>query len=478
MACISKTRMPFQDFGHNLNLDVCSSPHFRRKRQNQPFNSQSRAELLLGIRKAATQDHLASKATESLRWLWFSEIVENLMVAWHRRDILACRYKFKDYKEGSSTIYHIFQYFFPGERHRRAFLGILQTAFELEQNQPATLTSSNIPDPKRASLKRDRSSLGEVDSGFDQDSTAPSTKRSRARGALSSRGFACHFYKRFPSTHVSCLGYHFAKLKDENQHLHRCHLAPEYYCPVCGDTFATQAAVDRHIALRTCEHRHVAFHGVTTAQAQSISRILRSRGRTDEARWYDVWSILFPGCPPPLTPYRADLQTEITSQIQVFYRQSERQQMIEARLRQSGLIADAGFVDGHNPEILTQAVRVVMGCFDMVIDAYHTQAQEERAAVMGPGLSDDDNGLTGGDQAIIPSSLDHITPVQLQRPNPTVSYPADITHQWVMDTESSAISHNPANSFVDIPQLFENPTFLDNSDFANFFQEDGDNEGR
>ncbi|KAI0129759.1 hypothetical protein BJ170DRAFT_286568 [Xylariales sp. AK1849] len=233
-------------------------------------------------------------------------------------------------------------------------------------SQSPTLAGSSATASNTTGLKRDNSSLTDVDSAFGPQPSAPSVKRQRAKGQLSSGGFACHYYKRYPSAHISCLGYHFKKLKDVNQHLNRCHRGPAIHCPTCGTEFATEPAMNGHIVSRTCQRRDFIFQGMTRGQVQDIAKILNSR-RSDEDRWFMVWDVLFPGHLRPDSPYRTDLANEVTLDLQKFYQSEECQPILWSILDDDRT--------GQTPADIIRSL-------DRVVEAFRARAEEERRSTL------------------------------------------------------------------------------------------------
>jgi len=85
------------------------------------------------------------------------------------------------------------------------------------------------------------------------------------------------------------------------QHLYHSHAQPDY-CPLCYATFKSNAELGQHLRARVCEEvppREV--DGLTKEQVLALNQ---SQGRggpeaSAEARWTEIWSILFPQQPRP-----------------------------------------------------------------------------------------------------------------------------------------------------------------------------------
>lgn len=91
-------------------------------------------------------------------------------------------------------------------------------------------------------------------------------QRSR-HGANPSRNWACPFFKLDPNSHRLCRKHSFRLVADVRVHIHRKHT------------------------------------GDTTEDTLAKIRGGGARSKTNEERWYDMWSILYPGKEAPLEPY-------------------------------------------------------------------------------------------------------------------------------------------------------------------------------
>ncbi|KAI0966623.1 hypothetical protein F4678DRAFT_268667 [Xylaria arbuscula] len=112
---------------------------------------------------------------------------------------------------------------------------------------------------------------------------------------------ACPFYKMDPWKFDQCLAYKMSKMSYVKQHLLRYHDEPDY---------------------------------VTAEQKRDIQRA-NGRKITSESKWYQVWSILFPGAKRPDTPFvEAHYSSEVLSSIQTFYHKSGSPHILEETLLQ------------------------------------------------------------------------------------------------------------------------------------------------
>lgn len=86
------------------------------------------------------------------------------------------------------------------------------------------------------------------------------------------------------------------------QHLHRVHKRPDHYCPCCFAAFKLEWMLQAHIRSRVCDSVESPFEEkMTHDQSKAVKR--RATGRDTRDAWYDIFKILFPGAPLPLSPY-------------------------------------------------------------------------------------------------------------------------------------------------------------------------------
>ncbi|KAK5051532.1 hypothetical protein LTR84_003184 [Exophiala bonariae] len=149
-----------------------------------------------------------------------------------------------------------------------------------------------------------------------EDDDAKMFKRPRIRKswALSDQRkiLACPYTKfdrqRYSRDNTTERNYHNCPtcwLRDINrlkQHLHRTHQRPNNYCPCCFVVFETAEPLQEHIRTRICDRVDSPFEEkMSPSQMTAIKR--RTPGRDPVDLWYDIFKILFPGAPLPLSPY-------------------------------------------------------------------------------------------------------------------------------------------------------------------------------
>lgn len=115
--------------------------------------------------------------------------------------------------------------------------------------------------------------------------------------------FACPYTKKDPRSYGTCYKYKLSRIRDVKQHLVRRHRNP-LYCPVCMSIFQTEIERDDHVRERSCESRLlVRLDGITESQRLQLAKKSAPHS-TEEAQWYAVFDIVFPGHKPrPSSPY-------------------------------------------------------------------------------------------------------------------------------------------------------------------------------
>ncbi|KAI9149941.1 Resistance to glucose repression protein [Paramyrothecium foliicola] len=161
--------------------------------------------------------------------------------------------------------------------------------------------------------KRKRNSSGNSSDGDDNGGRRPrQSAQSSVPGlaAPAAQKLACPFRKHDPikyslDTHRVCAASGWSSIHRLKEHLNRCHRA--IYCPRCKDTFKSKAARDAHINVPSADicnvQDGVTIEGITDEQeCQLRSRKKTSRDQTDEDRWSNIYTLLFPLEPVP-SPY-------------------------------------------------------------------------------------------------------------------------------------------------------------------------------
>jgi hypothetical protein len=164
---------------------------------------------------------------------------------------------------------------------------------------------------KRCVSGREADHSGENDGNDTQSSTS-----STNQGFPAPPTFACPFVKRYPGRYKECYGHVLKDVSRVKQHLkvHKSHQLP-IYCPRCSQIFAVERHRDNHLREGTCPTSpEPKWEGITAEQRSQLSKRTRY-ANTSPKSWFEVWEILFPGTPPPSTPY---VDMSLAEELRVF----------------------------------------------------------------------------------------------------------------------------------------------------------------
>lgn len=187
--------------------------------------------------------------------------------------------------------------------------------------------------------------------------------------------FICPYYVMDRKKYEECLTRHSLSTIDEiKEHMWESHRRPNF-CPICKTTFATMMARDHHIRERNCEHRDLpTFDGLTDAQIQQIAQqasVLSSR----ESQWYELWDIIFPSGPRPVSPYYSSEQEFRVVALRRFW-EANGQDIISDFLRERGL---QGWEVADEERSLAILFEVVLhDAIDDVYQRFAGEAHEKR----------------------------------------------------------------------------------------------------
>ena len=130
--------------------------------------------------------------------------------------------------------------------------------------------------------------------------------------AASPHPLACPFYKRNPKRYHACAGVvNIHNSRSVRQHVLSDHLAP-IYCPICSSHFPSAISRDEHIRARSCPERELTAEAIEGATDDQVEKLLQweaprrsrrgmMREDTEEASWFWMWDVLFPGAKRPKT---------------------------------------------------------------------------------------------------------------------------------------------------------------------------------
>ncbi|KAI1350925.1 hypothetical protein F5Y01DRAFT_325811 [Xylaria sp. FL0043] len=131
-------------------------------------------------------------------------------------------------------------------------------------------------------------------------------KRPEAKPIDKDRTLACPFYTNNPAQHFKCARYKLSRIKDVKQHLTRIHKEP-IHCSRCYTIFDNESSRDDHVrGPDSCEVQpKIDFGYITRSQTDMLHKYAR-KTRTIKQQWSDIYGLLFPGQPPPMSPYASD----------------------------------------------------------------------------------------------------------------------------------------------------------------------------
>ncbi|KAI3395882.1 hypothetical protein diail_667 [Diaporthe ilicicola] len=158
----------------------------------------------------------------------------------------------------------------------------------------------DISTRKRTSA--DRSETGKGASEGSEPSSSQTSPSKRRRTSDRKLTFACPYTKKNPMSYRDCYKYTLSRIRDVKQHLARRHQKP-LYCARCMDTFESEGGRDEHIREASCPLRPlITLDGITESQKQQLAKKSASN-TSEEAQWFAVYDVLFPGHSPPESPY-------------------------------------------------------------------------------------------------------------------------------------------------------------------------------
>ncbi len=112
---------------------------------------------------------------------------------------------------------------------------------------------------------------------------------------------ACPFLKFDPSSHSGCSSRRLTTISSVKEHLRRRHFHP-FSCSRCWEVFEDQDGETKHI--RDCDKFPKMFSEPPFVNRDKMERMnVESRHPVPAGRWYELYDILFPGQPPPTSPY-------------------------------------------------------------------------------------------------------------------------------------------------------------------------------
>lgn len=115
------------------------------------------------------------------------------------------------------------------------------------------------------------------------------------------RFFACPFYIQNNKFTKCVTRNHFQSVEDVKEHVCWEHRRPAF-CPVCKEVFSSGRDRDAHIRLRTCHANNSPTpEGISDYQEAQLER--ERSPLSEELRWLQIWSIIFPRVEPPSSAF-------------------------------------------------------------------------------------------------------------------------------------------------------------------------------
>lgn len=130
--------------------------------------------------------------------------------------------------------------------------------------------------------------------------------------------YACPFFKFDPVRHFRCYcKYELRRYIDVKQHIIRRHTLGTLYCSNCWATFddrwdSVQAWV-AHCQQHACENKPVPDR-LLPSEAAALQELAHGHVE-EEAKWYQMWDLLFPRHPRPDSPHMVTEASDILSQL-------------------------------------------------------------------------------------------------------------------------------------------------------------------
>ncbi|KAL1879295.1 hypothetical protein Daus18300_001876 [Diaporthe australafricana] len=197
----------------------------------------------------------------------------------------------------------------------------------------STLSGALSNGPAQPDTKRKR-----VDNASDQEPETPphksrvAEKKSRKLMPLH-KLLACPYFKKDPRRHRACCGFGAKKISYMKGHIYRKHAIP-IYCPVCRQSFENLQLRDDHSRERSCipVDGPQPSDGITSEQRDWLHQ-RGPRNLNEEQQWFRVFGFLFPGHPPPHSPYNDTVFSEDLLDFRDFIGEPPAQEILLHRVR-------------------------------------------------------------------------------------------------------------------------------------------------
>lgn len=312
----------------------------------------------------------------------------------------------------------------------------------------------------------------------EDDEKGPPEQVPKLDPGQAARPFACPFYLYNRHRWHNCLrNYTLNRIVDVRLHLSRAHaLGPQ--CPICFEEFREDpteplSADDRfnaHIQLQTCQplpSPPPSRDGLTRDQFEAVRSVGgRRSGRRvlDPAaeKWFEMWEIIFPDEPRPLSPYlhdHPDVQRIRDMNNEILAGEQWRNLTVPTR--------------GSSPSLQNASRNTIQTILERLLPFYRLLQDPDRAAADTPVTSSmDDSQQQPNDWELMsaPSQQAQGTEDPLPSDHPA---PAATGHDHGAFPQtrgyppSAGQSHNTTMTPINQPL----PTFPNDMDFSGFFMD-------
>lgn len=164
---------------------------------------------------------------------------------------------------------------------------------------------------KRKIAQRDIEDIVEKDtSDEDGESVSGQSKPRNDKNKEMNPPLACPYFKHDPTKYTgrnwgSCCGPGWKTVHRVKEHLYRCHRQPAYKCPRCGESFAEEQIMKKHIRkTKLCvvrdEKQTDGFDSKQEAKLKSRKRATTELSEVE--KWRQSYKILFPHVPEVRIP--------------------------------------------------------------------------------------------------------------------------------------------------------------------------------
>ena len=276
------------------------------------------------------------------------------------------------------------------------------------QNAPLGKTSQRAR--KRAA---DKDEAENEDDDDEQEDMRPPKIPRLGQDLPPNKAFACPFWKFDPDSHRKCGKMdNFLRVNRVKQHLARRHAEPEVHCEKCKTIFQDEDAHLCHMQDTTCTFKpwELGHQPITRRQQNELRK--KSKAASEPVRWFAIWHIVFPGHPPPPSPY---IDIGMSEDLRRFREYATGPRVADA-LRSAGL----GELDSltWTPETVSRAIDLMFDGFALCrpsLNSSSGQSGSSRSELSGQEASLDsfaDSGVALDNQGIGPPAQENVSLVR------------------------------------------------------------------